>query len=191
MTTVDTGLHFELAVKRRLEQSLAGGLFGIAAASALVHHRKAYPSAERRGSIVVDLSVEIFRHTATEPFLIWIWECKNYKRPIPIDDVEEFHAKLQQIGSDRTKGTIVASTSFQASSLAYAQTHGIGLVRLIQRRAFAFVLESGTTLTEAEIAELVTTDDCSVTHTDAVGCTLDAAFVAGFDILVRRPYARR
>ncbi len=65
------------------------------------------------------------------PSLVWIFECKDYAGSIPVDDIEEFHAKLQQIGEDNTKGTFVTSGALQRSALAYAQAKGIGVIRLL------------------------------------------------------------
>jgi hypothetical protein len=50
---------------------------------------------------------------------------------LSVNEVEEFHAKLQQIGEDKTKGTLVISGAMQRSSMAYADSKGIGVIRLL------------------------------------------------------------
>jgi hypothetical protein len=44
---------------------------------------------------------------------VWVFECKDYTGRVPVDDGEEFHAKLQQSGEDNTKGTFVTTAAPQ------------------------------------------------------------------------------
>jgi hypothetical protein len=66
-----------------------------------------------------------------------------------VDDVEEFHSKLQQIGADRTKGAIITRGTYQESALNYAQSMGIGLARLLPDSQVEWVIS------RAVIAEAV------------------------------------
>ncbi len=184
MTDLNPGLDFELLVMRMISRSLQAGSLGILPVNAKIYHRKDYYSVERHGTIIVDIAIEVYRKRATEPFLIWIWECKNYTRPVPVDDVEEFHAKLQQIGSDRTKGTIVSTATFQSGSLAYARTHGIGLARIIKPRSITFDLENMAALTQGQIENCLTSDHTIHKRVDAVGSTVCGVLVAGFSKLI-------
>ena len=99
--------------------------------SAKIFRKKAYYSRDRQAQIVTDVSIEAFLPERERPSLVWIFECKDYAGSIPVDDIEEFHAKLQQIGEDNTKGTFVTSGALQRSALAYAQAKGIGVIRLL------------------------------------------------------------
>lgn len=132
---------FEIEVRDRLRERLDDGDFGIDARLAKVFHRRAYPSRDRGTDIIVDVSIELSRKGAAAPFLVWVWECKAYRHAVPVDDVEEFHAKLAQIGADRTKGTVVTTGKFQKGASAYAQSKGIGLVRIAQSGRWQYVAE--------------------------------------------------
>ena len=66
---------------------------------------------------------------------------ENYAGAVPVDDVEEFHAKIQQIGEDNTKGTFVTSGALQRGALAYAKSKGIGVIRLLPDDQLITVLE--------------------------------------------------
>ncbi len=189
MTDLDPGLDFELLVMRMISRSLQAGALGISPVNAKIYHHKDYYSIERHAPIIFDIAIEVFRKGATEPFLIWIWECKNYTRPVPVDDVEEFHAKLQQIGSDRTKGTIVSTATFQSGSLAYAKTHGIGLARIIKSKGITFDLENMAALTEGQIESCLTSDYTKYKRVDAVGFTAHGVLIAGFDKLIHTEIA--
>lgn len=147
------GEAFELEIKQRLESELHSGLLGIEPSAARVFHRKRYYSSVRRSDIIVDISVEIMRPGVDEPFLIWIWECKDYSHRVPVDDLEEFHSKLGQIGSSLTKGTVASRNGFQEAAISVARSWGIGLVRMQPDGTLMRLLESRTSPTLRAIAE--------------------------------------
>jgi hypothetical protein len=125
------GEPFEIKVKERLESELQSGKLGIMPECAKVFHHKSYFSQQRNKSIVVDVVIELYREGADTPYLLWVWECKDYTHKVPVDDVEEFHAKVEQIGQHKTKATIVCRNGFQGGAVTYAQNIGIGLVRMV------------------------------------------------------------
>jgi len=135
------GRELELIVKRALEVELRVGKLGIDPRAASVHWHKAYPSSAGRPPIVVDVALEICREPGVSPYLVWVWECKDYKRLVPVDDVEEFHGKLEQLGVRRTKGTIICRNGFQAGALTTAEHWGIGLARLLPDGSIIRLLE--------------------------------------------------
>jgi len=92
---------------------------------------KKYYSRDRESLITVDVSVEYHLPQAIEPSLVWIWECKDLKRPVEVGHLEKFHETLQQIGADNTKGTLVSRGPFTKSALAYARSRKIGLARFL------------------------------------------------------------
>jgi len=94
---VGKGKLLETTVKELLEGELNRGDLGIKAGSVKVFAGKSYPSVDRGTPIVMDVSLELYRRDVKEPFFVWVWECKDYGRSVPVDDIEEFHAKLEQI----------------------------------------------------------------------------------------------
>jgi hypothetical protein len=135
-----TGKEFEREVFEAIQRVLASGELLLNPNTAKVYHQKAYYSRDRGKDIVVDVSIEATLLGASTSSIIWVWECKDYNSPIPVDDVEEFHAKLQQIGADRTKGTLIARGGYQESALNYAQAKGIGLARLMPESQVEWVI---------------------------------------------------
>lgn len=105
-----------------------------------VYRSKGYFSKDRGKAIVTDVSIEICVAGSDTPSILWVWECKSYSSLIPVNDVEEFHAKLEQIGADRTKGTLIALGWFQESTLKYAASKGIGLATFRPRKRIEHVL---------------------------------------------------
>jgi Zn-dependent peptidase ImmA (M78 family) len=105
------------------------GLF-IRKEGAKIYRKKGYYSEDRKGNIIFDISIELFIKDAINYSLLTVIECKNYKELIPVDDIEEFKAKLDQIAGKNAKGIMVSSTGFAEGTLKYAKTLGMALVRL-------------------------------------------------------------
>ena len=86
-------------------------------------------------------SIEVFLPDRERPTLVWVFECKDYTASVPVDDIEEFHAKLQQIGEDNTKGTFVTTAALQKSAMTYAGSKKIGVVRLLPSGQISVLIE--------------------------------------------------
>lgn len=128
----NTGVKFEKRIFEVINKTLNEEKLGLLPSSCKVFIDKGYYSKDRDKDIKADISIEVYVENATEPSVIWIWECKDYKGSISVDEIEEFHAKLEQIGADKTKGTLITSNgAFQKSSINYAKSKGIGLARLM------------------------------------------------------------
>lgn len=93
-----TGKSQELALFTTIKRELRKKRFGLIPECCKVYHQRAYFSPDRNADIVFDIAIEVSLPGATAPFLIWVWESKDYSSPLSVDNVEEFHAKLQQIG---------------------------------------------------------------------------------------------
>lgn len=111
-----------------------------------IRKKPRYYSKDRDAEIEFDVSVEKYLGNPDEnenmrPSIIVIIECKDYSSNIPVDDVEEFHAKLQQVGADNTKGMMITQNGcFQKSALNYAGSKGIALARILPFEQIYFVL---------------------------------------------------
>jgi hypothetical protein len=62
---------------------------------------------DRGSRLSFDVVVEVSRKGASGPYLYWLWECKDYTRPIQVNEIEEFYSKIEQVGRDRTKGPLI------------------------------------------------------------------------------------
>ena len=90
-----SGESLELQIKRLLEDQIGSGSLALDPSHTKVFHKKAYYSRDRGKDITFDVVIEVTRPGATEPWLVWVWECKDLARPVAVDDVEEFSAKLR------------------------------------------------------------------------------------------------
>lgn len=131
MNTASKGNAFEERVFEALKTELENERLCAAPKHAKIVRHKSYHSRDRGSDIITDISIEVFLPNRAKPSLVWIFECKDYSGAIPVDDIEEFHAKIQQISQDNTKGSIVTSGALQRAARSYAEAKGIGVIRLL------------------------------------------------------------
>ncbi|MGQ7886811.1 restriction endonuclease [Paenibacillus sp. WC2504] len=137
---MSAGKEFEQKVFSTIEALVKNEELGVSR-TAKVYLNKGYFSRDRGKNIIADVSVEVFVANSETPSILWIWECKDYGKKIPVDDIEEFHSKLEQIGSDNTKGTLITSKgAFQKAALNYASSKKIGLARLMPNDQVSWVM---------------------------------------------------
>jgi len=141
MSTFSQGEAFELRVYDALAEELGNERLGISPKRAQIFRKKGYHSRDRQSDIITDVSIELYLPNRQKPTLVWVFECKDYKGRVPVDDIEEFHAKLQQIGEDNTKGTFVTSGALQKSALQYAESKRIGVIRLLPSDQIVIYME--------------------------------------------------
>lgn len=131
MRKKNDGFDFEIQVYNDICNSIKLGNFFIMSPNMKIFHRKGYYSRDRKKDIITDISIEIYvdnpaENNSIKPSVIIVLECKDYTHSLSVDDVEEFHAKLQQIGADNTKGIIITRCAlYQESAINYAKAKGI------------------------------------------------------------------
>ena len=91
----------------------------------VVHHKKVYTGRVSKRDIVVDVS---FNYSVAGSDILILVECKNYNHKVPVDDVEEFHSKIDDIGAH--KGIMLTTMGFQSGAVKTAKGRGIGLALL-------------------------------------------------------------
>jgi hypothetical protein len=167
-TCMRSGEALEIQVKRMLEFDLQEGKLGLTPGTAQIFHHKAYFSKDRSSDIVFDIVIEVRRPNASEPWLVWIWECKDETRAVAVDEVEEFASKLQQIGVHGVKGTMASRNGFQQSAVQYAKSKRIGLLRQLADGTTIRLLEAVRTVSDASVLFGLTHPDtrnlCSMTY---------------------------
>lgn len=130
-STKAKGEKFERKVARRLRQEFRAGRFG----SGLMHTRiltkPEFHSRDRGANIVFDLAAEFRLGPSGDAFFTIVIECKDYAGTIPVDDLEEFKAKLDQCFGKNVKGMFATSAALQSGALNYARSQGICVVRMI------------------------------------------------------------
>jgi len=131
MNTTKKGDLFENRVFDYLKQYVSNGQSFLNPNWCQFFNKKGYYSEDRKSDIKVDISVESYSENADEWSLLLIVECKDLSDPVPVDDVEEFVAKVDQISGKNVKGLFFSTSGYQRSALTYAKSKGIGLIRML------------------------------------------------------------
>ena len=140
MSSTSRGVDLEERVFSFLAAEIKANRFLARPECCAIFHRKAYYSRDRLSNIVFDVAIELTLPGAEIPSMLWLIECKHYDHPVPVDDVEEFFAKVQQVAAAKSKAIVVSSNSFQRGALEFARSKGIGLLRLFPTSEFKWVL---------------------------------------------------
>lgn len=140
MNTVAKGDQFEDRVFNAIKDELVSERLGLLPKSCQIFRKKKYYSKNRKANIELDISIEVFLPNAPNWSFLWAFECKDYKSALPANDVEEFHAKIQQIAGDNVKATLILSGAMQKSALEYCKSLGIGVVRLLSDDHLCLIL---------------------------------------------------
>lgn len=91
-----------------------------------VFHGRKYQGRTTGRTIKVDVSF-VLRIAGGADLLVLV-ECKHYGHQVPVDDVEEFHSKLDDIGAQ--KGILVTTVGFQEGAIKAATGRRIALALL-------------------------------------------------------------
>ena len=153
-----TPKEYELHVAQMIEEGINNGDHGLDPKLSVVNREPEYFSRDRQSAIKFDAAVEVTRPGTDDPFFYWVIECKHYSHNVPVDDAEEFYAKLQQVGGANSKGTIVTKTGFASGTVAYCQSKGIGLWRYDPDGENAMVVQADDLRTRAILSGLT---ECS------------------------------
>ena len=105
-----------------------------------IFRKKGYYSKDREKNIIFDISVEVTLPGQDHFSLLFLIECKNYGHSVPVDDMEEFFAKIQQVSGANTKGIVISTNSFQEGAFKFANSKGIGLLRYFDKENLEWVL---------------------------------------------------
>ena len=146
MKQKNTGTEFENEVYDLIVAITNKNKFMVSNPNVRIKRKPRYYSKDREAEIEFDVSVEKYlvdpdENKDIKPSIIIVIECKDYLKGIPVDDMEEFHAKLQQIGADSTKGMVITKNGFfQKSALLYAKSKGIALARMIPDDQIQYIL---------------------------------------------------
>jgi hypothetical protein len=134
------GDHFEDEVFALVRRVVSDGESFLNPTTCQFFQKKGYYSKDRDDEIIVDISVESWLFGAQAWSMLFVVECKNYGHPVPVDDVEEFFAKLDQIAGKNVKGALFTTKGYQSGAIVFARSKGIGLARILPSKQVDWVL---------------------------------------------------
>lgn len=140
MDTTAKGNSLEDQVYALFSKMISEGQFPARSEHCQIYKKKGYFSKDRENEIIFDISIEIRFPGQDTLFLLVLIECKNYNHRVPVNDVEEFFAKVEQISPSNTKSIVVSTNAFQEGTLKFAQSKGMGLLRYFDPEGHDWVL---------------------------------------------------
>ena len=130
INTTEKGDLFEKQVYELLKDLLENEEFFLPGKRSKIFLKKSYVSVLTNNKIIVDISIETYLPDAEKYSQLTIIECKNYKTPIPVNDIREFRTILDEIGPHNTKGILISKSGFDKGVHDTAKVTGIGLCKI-------------------------------------------------------------
>ena len=142
MNTVKIGDKFEDKSYDLIQKAIENDELGISKTSAVVFRQKGYYSNDREKDIIFDLAIEIWPKNAKRFTLLYLIECKSSPKGhnVPVDDVEEFHTKFNQISGGAVKGVMITDNKFQKGGLTFAKNKRIMLIEVDKKNTHSIIL---------------------------------------------------
>ena len=147
MNTSRVGNVLEKRIHDLFQAEIDADRFWAKKSNCKVFWKKGYHSKDRNTEIVFDVSIEIFLPGSKDYSSLVLIECKNYTHSVPVDDAEEFFAKVQQVAAANAKAVIASTASFQSGARSYAKAKGIGLMRYFDAAPFKWELRRSPSAT--------------------------------------------
>jgi Zn-dependent peptidase ImmA (M78 family) len=141
MNTTKKGDELELAIFNLFKAQIESDRFFATKECCRIFHRKGYYSRDRETEIIFDVSIEISMPGATEYSILVVIECKNYSGSVPVNDVEEFFTKVEQIGQANTKAIFISSAALQSGALTYCRSKRMGVARYFKAEDLKWELQ--------------------------------------------------
>ena len=95
--TTQVGNEFEIKAFDIINRVIQQEQLGHCSKYIKLFQKKGYYSALRKKDIIFDITIEVWPPGANRYVLLYVIECKSYDTKVPVNDVEEFHHKIQQI----------------------------------------------------------------------------------------------
>lgn len=140
LNTTKKGDIFENEVFIFFENEINANRFYAKKECCKIFAKKGYYSKDRLKDIIFDISIEIYLANQDKYSMLILIECKNYNHKVPVDDIEEFYQKVEQISGGNTKAIIVTPNAFQEGTFNFSQSKGIGLLRYRNQKDLDWIL---------------------------------------------------
>jgi Zn-dependent peptidase ImmA (M78 family) len=129
MNTTLKGDAFEDVIYHLLEREIGEDRFWARKECCKLFRKKGYYSKDRKTDIIFDISIEVTLPGEDEYSLLILVECKDYSTRVPVNDVEEFWAKITQVTGANAKGVLASRGAFQDGALRFAESKGFAILR--------------------------------------------------------------
>ncbi|MBI2808832.1 MAG: hypothetical protein HYX68_27940 [Planctomycetes bacterium] len=177
-------LSFEDEVYEALNKALTSGCFPFTGIAKVLRGPQ-YAGLTPGSMVKIEVALEARGQGDSEPFLIWLWECKHKNhRKVEIDDVRELQCNLQEIGLGRTVGSLMTTIGFQQGAIELAKKLGISLYMLKKTPVPHRNHQHGAEETRRRM--IVAERWVDFSGTEAKGESFETAAMADFGLLLAR-----
>ena len=153
--TTKTGDNFELKsleiIKKVIEEEQLGHLINYLQ----IFQKKEYYSHKRKGNIKFDLTIEVWPPGANRYVMIYIVECKDYATRVPVNKIEDFHSKLQQVGGVNVKGIFITNSPLQKGGFNFAESVGMMVIQGESSKDYSIILHKTNRNIETKILPIL------------------------------------
>lgn len=129
LNTTVIGDEFERRSVEIITKVIKEGQLGYLSDCLRIYPKGKYHSKLRGDDIIFDLAIEVWPPGASRYVMIYLIECKSYKTRVPVDRIEAFHSKIQQVSGVNAKGIFITNSPLQKSALAMAETIGMMVIQ--------------------------------------------------------------
>lgn len=130
MNTVEKGDLFEARAFVLAQKLVNDGNIPLLQQYCIFRQKPSYYSQNRKGDIEFDISIEVMPKGAPTYHLLYLIECKDYKHKVPVNKIEEFKAKVDQVSGKNVKGVFISTSGFQKGAYDFAESNGIMLIHV-------------------------------------------------------------
>jgi Zn-dependent peptidase ImmA (M78 family) len=129
MNTTLKGDAFEDVICHPLAREISEDRFWARKDCCRLFRKKRYYSKDRQTDIIFDIAIEVIIPGEKEYSLLILVECKDYSTRVPVNDVEEFWAKISQVAGANVKGILASRSPFPDGAFRFAESKGLAIVR--------------------------------------------------------------
>lgn len=149
-TTKEKGDYFENISFDLIKQKVENSELGIIPSQSAVFQQKGYYSRDREDNIIFDISIEVLPPGAETYFFLFLIECKNYSKNVPVDDLEEFYSKVRQVSGLNVRAMFISNKGFSRGAYKYARSKNISLVEVNSNLTFNIILHKSNVIQKQE-----------------------------------------
>lgn len=134
MNTTAKGNSLEEKATAIIQEAINNGDLPLNPLFCKFFNKRKYFSLKREKEIIFDFALEIWPHNSKNFHSLYLGECKNYSHPVPVDDMEEFINKIQQISelnglTFKLKGIFITNAGLQLGAEKLAKNYGIMVIQ--------------------------------------------------------------
>jgi len=128
MDTKKVGDEFERRGLEIITRVIGEEQLGHTAKFLKVIPQAAYYSPKRKKNVVFDMVIEVWPPGATRYTIIYIIECKNYQKRVPVKEIKSFLFDVHEIGFANAKGIFISNSPLQEAAYNIAESTGMMVI---------------------------------------------------------------